>query len=475
MDLFVPMLVIGLVTSVHCVAMCGPLVLTYAVKGTRDGSVLQQAVPHLAYQGAKLVSYVAVGVLLGWIGSLVDLSGARGWVTLAAGVAMVAVGLQMTGRAPALARLMPRMPKALVRALGRLRKTSGDGARASSLVTPVAFGLLTGFMPCGPLIAAQIAAAGTGSPISGAIAMLGFGLGTMPLMLGFGTVSGMLSAPLKKRMMAVSAVLVMVLGLVMFDRGLTLVGSPVTARSIVRSVLPDAGGKGSVALAEDGVAEVRITIDNTRFSPRDIEVPAGARVRLIVDRREDDPCSAQLAVPQAGVLADLAPFGTTAVELPPLPEGRYTLTCGMGMMDGEIRAVAGRLTSGARPSSASGRDTAVSPGGTAGYSCACCGGGSAAGPSITGTATVEAGVQRISVDASSGRYVPDVLVLKAGIPAEIAFSQASGCLAVVQIPDLGVSEDLTRGPVTVRLPALPPGEIGFSCGMSMVFGKIVVR
>jgi len=84
-------------------------------------------------------------------------------------------------------------------------------------------------------------------------------------------------------------------------------------------------------------------------------------------------------------------------------------------------------------------------------------------------------VQRIAVDASTGRYVPDVIVLKAGVPAEITFSQASGCLAVVEIPALGISEDLTQGPVTVRIPPLQPGEIEFSCGMRMVFGKIAVR
>lgn len=466
MDLFFPMLAIGLVTSVHCVAMCGPLVVTYAVKGARDGSLIERAVPHLAYQGAKLVSYVAVGLVLGWVGSLFDLNGARGWVTLAAGVAMVAVGLQMTGKFPSLARLMPRMPRPLVTALSRLRKSNAGEA---SLSTPIAFGLLTGLMPCGPLVAAQIAAAGTGSPASGALAMLGFGLGTMPLMLGFGTASSMLGAPLKKKMMAFSAVLVTVLGLVMFNRGLGLVGSPVTAQSVVRAVLPESGSRASYAFAEDGVAEVRLTIENVEFGPAVLEVPANKPVRLIVDRREDNPCSAQLAVPQAGVLVDLAPFNETIVDLPPLAEGRYTLTCGMGMMSGEIRAVPERgAASDDLPAAA------PSSGDSGGYSCACCGGG-AAGPSVTGTATVEGGIQRIAVDASSGRYVPDVIVLEAGVPAEIAFSQATGCLAIVEIPALGVRKDLTGGPVTVRIPALEPGEVDFSCGMRMVFGKIVVR
>ncbi|GAV31900.1 uncharacterized protein conserved in bacteria [Coriobacteriaceae bacterium EMTCatB1] len=460
-------------TSVHCVAMCGPLVLTYAVKGADEATGLARLVPHGLYHAARLTSYVVVGLLMGSLGGLLGLGGIRGWVTLAAGVAMVFVGLQMTGRFPALARLIPRTPAFVMRALKRLRSDS-RGSSGSRWATPVAFGLVTGLMPCGPLVSAQIAAAGSGSAVGGALAMLGFGLGTMPLMFGFGAVSGILSAPVKRRMMAVSAALVAVLGLVMVDRGLNLVGSPVSASRIVQSLTRPASAAERFERGTDGVVEVPLVVENTEFKPAALEVPAGQPVRLIVDRREDNPCSAQLAVPQAGVLVDLEAFGTTVVDLPPLAEGRYTLTCGMGMMSGEIRAVAGESgfiygRSGQRSAAArpkTGKDT--------GYSCACCGGGTQ-GPSVTGTATVEGSVQRITIDTSTGRYVPDVVVLARGIPAEITFTQASGCLQVVEIPDLGVSADLSAGPVTVSLPALEPGTYGFNCGMRMVFGQIVVK
>ncbi|MBC7266574.1 MAG: sulfite exporter TauE/SafE family protein [Coriobacteriia bacterium] len=470
MNLFLPMLGIGLVTSVHCVAMCGPLVLTYAVKGADEASGLARLTPHVLYHAARLTSYVVVGLLMGSIGDLLGLGGIRGWVTLAAGFAMVLLGLQMTGRFPALSRLMPRTPAFVMRALKRLR----GGSSRAGWATPVAFGLVTGLMPCGPLISAQVAAAGTGSAAGGALAMLGFGLGTMPLMFGFGAVSGILSAPVKRRMMAASAVLVAVLGLVMVDRGLNLVGSPVSASRIVKSLIGPASATEKFTQGEDGVVEVPLVVEDVQFKPAVLEVPADQPVRLVVDRREDNACSAQLAVPQAGVLVDLAAFGTTVIELPPLAEGRYTLTCGMGMMSGEIRAVAGKSgsidgRSGQQPAAARpkiGKDT--------GYSCACCGGGTQ-GPSVTGTATVEGSVQRITVDTSTGRYVPDVVVLARGIPAEITFTQASGCLQVVEIPDLDVSVDLSAGPVTVLLPALEPGTYGFNCGMRMVFGQIVVE
>jgi plastocyanin domain-containing protein len=65
-------------------------------------------------------------------------------------------------------------------------------------------------------------------------------------------------------------------------------------------------------------------------------IPADKPVRLIVDRREANACSAQLAVPQLGVLATLKDNGTTVVELPAAKAGSYTLTCGMGMMAGTL-------------------------------------------------------------------------------------------------------------------------------------------
>jgi plastocyanin len=103
----------------------------------------------------------------------------------------------------------------------------------------------------------------------------------------------------------------------------------------------------------------------------------------------------------------------------------------------------------------------------------CCGSGGS-GAAITAAATVEGGVQKIAVDASSG-YNPNTIQLKAGVPAEITFSQSSGCTSVVQSADLGFSEDLSAGPKTVKLRGLAAGTYGFACGMNMVQGTIVVQ
>jgi len=339
-DLFFPMLGLGLVTSFHCVAMCGALVVTYAVKDGSTGTFRERLTPHLVYQTAKVLSYVAVGLVLGLIGAAFDLAGIRGWVMLVAGLFMVVLGLNMTGRFPLLRAFTLRPPQALVRALSRNRRKAADEAREgrTSLATPLVFGLLTGLMPCGPLQAAQLSAAGAGGPLAGAATMLGFGLGTAPLMLAFGVGSGYLGEVFKKRMNVVAAVVIVLLGLVIFNRGSMLVGSPITFQSATHTVSNSFSAEepAQFRTGADGVVEVDLVIENTRFVPDTLSIPADQPVRILVDRREDSGCSAQLAVPQAGVLVDLAPFAVTAVELPALPAGSYTLTCGMGMMSGRV-------------------------------------------------------------------------------------------------------------------------------------------
>jgi hypothetical protein len=134
-------------------------------------------------------------------------------------------------------------------------------------------------------------------------------------------------------------------------------------------------------------------------------------------------------------------------------------------------------SSSADPQSSGG----AAPGGAGGSNCACCNtSGQSTANGVTGdpaekAATVSGNVQKAAVDVSQGFYQPNVIKLKAGVPAEITFGQGSGCTGQVMSKDLNFFEDISTGPKTVKLPALQPGEYSFSCGMQMVFGKIVVE
>lgn len=94
--------------------------------------------------------------------------------------------------------------------------------------------------------------------------------------------------------------------------------------------------KAAVASATGGVVDLTIRVEGG-YSPAEIEVPAGSRVRMTFDRREDNPCSDELVIPDFGIRRDLPAFAKTVIELTATP-GRHEFKCGMGMLHGALIA-----------------------------------------------------------------------------------------------------------------------------------------
>jgi sulfite exporter TauE/SafE len=357
LTLFASMFAVGLATSVHCISMCGPMVVTYAVKGDEGDGWTKRVRANVAYQGAKLLSYMLVGLALGAIGSAFNLDGVRPWVMLAAGVFMSIIGLGMTGKVPWAARLTPRPPRALINAIGRLRRKASTDAAAgeSTLATPIAFGLLTGLMPCAPLAAAEIAAASSGNVVTGGFIMVAFGLGTLPLLFAFGTASSLIPYKWKQRLTFVLAFVVIGLGLVFVNRTAMLMGFPVNSHTIQAAItgkpmVPMAATPASYTKGADGVVEVNLTVASGGYQPAALNIPANTPVRLIVNRVGSDACSKQLVFPNLGVKRDLADNGVTTIDLPATKTGTFTMTCGMGMLTGSLVVGGGAPGGGGMPS-----------------------------------------------------------------------------------------------------------------------------
>lgn len=90
------------------------------------------------------------------------------------------------------------------------------------------------------------------------------------------------------------------------------------------------------ATAPGGAVTVDIRVEGG-YSPSVIEVPAGSRVRMMLDRREDNPCSDELVIPDFGIRRALPAFRKTMVEFTATP-GTHEFKCGMGMLHGSIVA-----------------------------------------------------------------------------------------------------------------------------------------
>ncbi|HCC34946.1 MAG TPA: heavy metal transporter, partial [Ruminococcaceae bacterium] len=218
--------VIGLITSVHCIAMCGGINLSQCIpQAEATGERTSRAaplVPAFMYNLGRVISYTAVGFILGFAGMLFG-GGSdfgvsvllQGILKLIAGVFMVAMGINMLGLFPALRKLQPRMPKFLA------RKSPKAAAKNKS---PLIVGLLNGLMPCGPLQSIQIVALASANPLTGAVSMLLFSMGTVPLMFGLGSLVSVLGQRFTKKITDIGAVLVAVLGLAMLSQGGSLSG-----------------------------------------------------------------------------------------------------------------------------------------------------------------------------------------------------------------------------------------------------------
>ncbi len=219
--------VIGLITSVHCIAMCGGIHLSQCIPRnevlSEEKKRFSALLPAVLYNAGRVLSYTGIGFFLGFIGLLLGGTSTgvglpamvQGVLKLIAGVFMVLMGINMLGLFPWLRRLQPRMPNIFV------RKVNAGKSQSKS---PFFVGLLNGLMPCGPLQSMQIVALASGNPLAGGLSMLVFSLGTVPLMLGLGTFVSALGKRFTQKVMTVGAILVVVLGLAMLSQGGNLSG-----------------------------------------------------------------------------------------------------------------------------------------------------------------------------------------------------------------------------------------------------------
>ena len=90
----------------------------------------------------------------------------------------------------------------------------------------------------------------------------------------------------------------------------------------------------ATAAAPGGAVEVTVVVDGG-YTPSTIEVPAGSRVRVTFDRREDNPCSDEIVIPDFGIRRALPAHAKTSVEFN-ATSGRHEFSCGMGMLHGAI-------------------------------------------------------------------------------------------------------------------------------------------
>ena len=168
-------LVAGFATSLHCVGMCGPLVLALPGGQTRQRFV----VGRLLYSAGRLTTYAVLGGLFGLLGGAVHLAGWQQAVSILLGALLLATAAVWFGM-PLLRRHLLEPTALLSRAVGLLKAHLGRLFGSQSLKALFGIGLLNGLLPCGFVYLALAASLTAAGPLQGAAYMALFGAGTVP-------------------------------------------------------------------------------------------------------------------------------------------------------------------------------------------------------------------------------------------------------------------------------------------------------
>jgi sulfite exporter TauE/SafE/copper chaperone CopZ len=341
---------VGLATSVHCIAMCGGINLSQCLTSGGDavntnkadkavnGNRLSFLWPSLQYNVGRVVSYTLLGVIAGAVGSAVTFSiNMQGVLKLVAGVFMVAMGVCMLDIFPQIRRFVPKMPKFISRWIG---------AGAPSNKGPLIVGLLNGFLPCGPLQAMQIFALSTGSPAKGGMAMGLFSLGTVPLMFGLGTFGSFAGRRASRRVMTAGAVMVAVLGLCMLSQSWNLFGLAGGAGGmpLAAVIVPQDTGSGN-GLSKSSVSRGHLLVNSTllpytTYPSITVEVNRPVRWEIDVPPQSINGCNNEILIREYGIQHKFKP-GKNVIEFTPKRVGKVPYTCWMGMIPGIITVVDG--------------------------------------------------------------------------------------------------------------------------------------
>ena len=206
--------------------MCGGFVISYTVKLNENEFIarpgfFQRVTPHLMYSGGRILTYMLLGEIFGFLGGSLQVIFAirdfQGFLQLFAGVVMIFMGLDLAGMIPNLA------PDSFpgINAFKRLVHHLFNQVNRRNVF---GLGFVLGFIPCGLVYAVGAKAAATGSIFGGMLTMLVFGVGTMPAMVLAGLAAHLISAKLRSRLYKLAAFLIILLGALTLLRGIDALG-----------------------------------------------------------------------------------------------------------------------------------------------------------------------------------------------------------------------------------------------------------
>lgn len=318
--------VIGILTSFHCIGMCGGIAMSQTIRcgeqqisNTKHGGWLG---PTTLYNLGRVFSYTLVGGVVGGLGRVLSFNGIfRGIIPILGGIFMIIMGINLIGVLPVLRKLNLTLPSfAARRIMGKKNHT------------PLLVGMLTGLMPCGPLQIVQLYALGTKSIAVGALSMLVFSLGTLPALFIFGAINSFISKKYSKKILKLCAAFVVVLGFVMISRGLALSGINL---HLFHQEEVSADG---ISKIQGSIQLVTTELKSGSYTPITVQKGVPLKWTIIADKETLNECNNAITIPKLNLNKKLV-AGENVIEFTPETEGKLIYTCWMGMIKSSITVV----------------------------------------------------------------------------------------------------------------------------------------
>lgn len=342
MDLLTIFLTGLLAGALTCLAVQGGLLAATIAQREEDrlkNNILRggNALPILSFLIAKLIAYTILGFFLGYLGSFFSLS-IKSQVIL-----QIAVAVFMIGTALALLNIHPIFRYFIIQPPRFLTRLIRKESKSKSIFAPAILGTFTIFIPCGTTQAIMALSIASGNPLSGAVILFAFVLGTSPLFFILAYLATRIGGILQEKFMKLVALVIIILAIFNINNAWALTGSTLTLGSIWREAyctFSFCSDTSSGAVAEAFTNEATINIEESGYSPNNLSVKAGSSVTLNIKNEGGSGCTQSFTIPTLGIQR-VVPLGTsdTISFTAPKEPGQIAFMCSMGMFRGVINVI----------------------------------------------------------------------------------------------------------------------------------------
>lgn len=206
--------VLGLISSLHCMGMCGPIAMMLPVPRQNPE---KKALFIIAYHLGRILSYASIGLLLGIFGRGFYLAGMQQQLSIFAGIAMITMVM-----IPSTVFNRYNFSKPIFRWITGLKSLLARQFGKANFSSVFLIGIFNGLLPCGMVYAAVFGALAMPELYLSVLFMVVFGLGTVPLMSAVVYLQGLLAFPVRNKIQKIIPYAVVCIGMVFILRGLGL-------------------------------------------------------------------------------------------------------------------------------------------------------------------------------------------------------------------------------------------------------------